>query len=400
MSYEFVASNAFEAPEFRGSFRQFLSAVVRGAVALALMGFAGVWIIQRLPNDVPVAVRTSAARSAPALTASKPAAVIPYSGLFDPRFFGSARFSTAPRPSAAENRQLVPPTRPAAISAPQKAPPAAAVPAPEQAPPVASVALPAPEIAPAPLSAAIPAPESASLAPKPTAASLSDDAPLPPLRPAEFASPPSSPVVVRRPGRSAASVAAPPQDNRNFFEKLFGIGKPSAPPLAYAAPESNSVGPTRNAAGALAGVARSTEGFGAARGDASGSLARYDRWTAVYDLTAHVVYLPDGTRLEAHSGLGDRLDDPAHVNERGRGATPPHVYALEPREELFHGVQALRLNPIGAGDIFGRAGLLAHTYMLGPNGDSNGCVSFRDYDAFLHAYQSGQVKRLAVVARL
>jgi len=63
-------------------------------------------------------------------------------------------------------------------------------------------------------------------------------------------------------------------------------------------------------------------------------------------------------------------------------------------------VQALRLNPIGPGALFGRAGLLAHTYMLGPNGDTNGCVSFKDYDAFLRAYQSGQVKRLAVVARL
>jgi hypothetical protein len=37
--------------------------------------------------------------------------------------------------------------------------------------------------------------------------------------------------------------------------------------------------------------------------------------------------------------------------------------------------------------------------MLGPNGDSNGCVSFKDYDAFLRAYQNGKVKRLVVVAR-
>jgi hypothetical protein len=38
--------------------------------------------------------------------------------------------------------------------------------------------------------------------------------------------------------------------------------------------------------------------------------------------------------------------------------------------------------------------------MLGPNGDSNGCVSFKDYDAFLQAYVRGEVKRLTVVARL
>ena len=30
---------------------------------------------------------------------------------------------------------------------------------------------------------------------------------------------------------------------------------------------------------------------------------------------------------------------------------------------------------------------------------SNGCVSFKDYNAFLQAYQNGEVKRLVVVAR-
>ena len=85
------------------------------------------------------------------------------------------------------------------------------------------------------------------------------------------------------------------------------------------------------------------------------------------------------------------------MNEPDRGATPPHLYELTLRESLFHGVQALRLTPIGEGDVFGRSGLLAHPYMLGPNGDSNGCVSFKDYDAFLRAFQNGEVKRLAVV---
>ena len=81
-----------------------------------------------------------------------------------------------------------------------------------------------------------------------------------------------------------------------------------------------------------------------------------------------------------------------------RGPTPPHVYELEPREASFHGVQALRLIPVGDGDLFGRAGLLAHPFMLGPNGNSNGCVSVKDYEAFLRAYQNGVIKRLVVVA--
>ena len=84
-----------------------------------------------------------------------------------------------------------------------------------------------------------------------------------------------------------------------------------------------------------------------------------------------------------------------------QGPTPPHVYDLTPREALFHGVPALRMTPVGGEDsIFGRKGLLAHTYMLGSNGDSNGCVSFRDYNAFLNAYRNQGIKRLAVVARV
>ena len=125
---------------------------------------------------------------------------------------------------------------------------------------------------------------------------------------------------------------------------------------------------------------------------------RYGAQTAVYDISAHTVYLPDGRRLEAHSGYGDLLDDPNHADVRMRGVTPPDVYDLSEREAPFHGVRALRLTPLDESKVFGRAGLLAHSYMLGPNGDSNGCVSFRDYDAFLQAYLNGEVKRLVVVA--
>jgi hypothetical protein len=103
--------------------------------------------------------------------------------------------------------------------------------------------------------------------------------------------------------------------------------------------------------------------------------------------------------LEAHSGFGDTKDDPRHVGDKNVGATPPAVYQLKPREQLFHGVQALRMTPVG-GDTLGRDGLLAHGYMLGPDGDSNGCVSILDYDRFLTAFQRGEIKRLVVVPTL
>lgn len=122
------------------------------------------------------------------------------------------------------------------------------------------------------------------------------------------------------------------------------------------------------------------------------------RSTAIYDISAAKVYLPDGTELEAHSGLGVKRDDPRFAHVRMKGATPPHLYDLSMRESAFHGVAALRLTPAGgARAVHNRDGLLAHTYMLGANGQSNGCVSFKDYNKFLAAYQNGSIRKLLVV---
>jgi hypothetical protein len=125
-----------------------------------------------------------------------------------------------------------------------------------------------------------------------------------------------------------------------------------------------------------------------------------DGRTAIYDIMARTVYLPNGRRLEAHSGFGDLMDNPRHVNVRMQGATPPNVYNLTLREGLFHGVRAIRLNPVDDSKMYGRAGILAHPYMLGANGQSNGCVSFSDYPEFLNAFLTGEVTRLVVVERL
>jgi len=119
---------------------------------------------------------------------------------------------------------------------------------------------------------------------------------------------------------------------------------------------------------------------------------------AVYKITDHKVYLPDGTQIEAHSGLGQMRDNPRYTHVKMRGPTPPHIYDLAWRERPFHGVKAIRLNPVGGSkEIHNRDGLLAHTYMLNPEGASNGCVSFRDYTPFQRAFEKGLIKRLAVV---
>jgi hypothetical protein len=128
--------------------------------------------------------------------------------------------------------------------------------------------------------------------------------------------------------------------------------------------------------------------------------AGYEGGTAVYDISARAVYMPDGTQLEAHSGLGGLMDDPSRVDARNAGATPPGTYDMKARERLFHGVPAIRMLPVDGSDTLGRTGLLVHSYMLGPNGDSNGCVSVKRYDRFLKAFRDGEVKRLVVVTDL
>jgi Protein of unknown function (DUF2778) len=214
-----------------------------------------------------------------------------------------------------------------------------------------------------------------------------DIVPMPATRPAEARSAKKGSVrEMAQRAKAAVLAAAAPPEKPSIFERLFGKFQSSGSALAYASADADatsSLGPTPNIA------------------SAGTSTPLYDRQTAVYDISAHMVYLPDGTKLEAHSGLGASLDDPRSASIRMRGVTPPHLYDLKPREALFHGVAALRLTPVGGeGAIYGRAGLLAHTYMLGPNGDSNGCVSFRDYNAFLNAYRNQGVRRLAVVAHL
>jgi hypothetical protein len=122
--------------------------------------------------------------------------------------------------------------------------------------------------------------------------------------------------------------------------------------------------------------------------------------TAIYDIAAKAVYMPNGEKLEAHSGFGEYMDNPKHVKLRMRGVTPPNTYRLTMREALFHGVEAIRMNPEDKAAMFGRAGILVHPYMLGPNGQSNGCVSIKDYPKFLAAFKRGEVNRMIVVFRL
>jgi hypothetical protein len=264
----------------------------------------------------------------------------------------------------------------------------------------------------------------ASAAPAPPAAPKLAEAPKPAAPKLAEAPKSVAPVQVATAQPAPAKTASPPPAQTQPVQNQVALNAPPAPQrpkgvgatihdmtqrakaavMSIASNEKHSI--YEKLWGKPASSQTSLLSFASADASATGSIPqtpapRYERDTAVYDISAHMVYLPDGSSLEAHSGLGSKLDDPSSAPIKMHGVTPPHMYELTPREALFHGVPALRLNPVGGEDtIFGRAGLLAHTYMLGPNGDSNGCVSFKDYNAFLNAYRNQGIKRLAVVARI
>ena len=251
-----------------------------------------------------------------------------------------------------------------------------------------SIASNAASAAPAEASKPVEAPKLAE-APKtkeaaPAQLALNVPAPVVPAPPARTAETKPSKLRDMAQRAKAAVMSIATNEKPSMVEKLWGK-EPSHSLLSYASADASAI----------------TGSISREQNPTMGGSAPYDRDTAVYDITAHTVYLPDGSKLEAHSGLGDNMDDPRSQKIRMRGVTPPHIYTLTPRESLFHGVAALRLNPIGGEDaIYGRDGLLAHTFMLGGSGASNGCVSFRDYNAFLNAYRNQGIRKLAVVARV
>jgi hypothetical protein len=121
---------------------------------------------------------------------------------------------------------------------------------------------------------------------------------------------------------------------------------------------------------------------------------------AVYDISARKVYMPDGSVLEAASGIGKMANNPSYAHVKMNGPTPPDTYHLRMRESRFHGVEAIRMLPVSGKNKYGRTGILAHTQLLrGRPGQSHGCVAFKDYNKFLRAFKQGKVKQIIVVPR-
>ncbi|OHV78124.1 hypothetical protein LCM4579_05760 [Ensifer sp. LCM 4579] len=158
---------------------------------------------------------------------------------------------------------------------------------------------------------------------------------------------------------------------------------PKQQKLAYARPD----GPAENSSG-IGQALRNIFGGGVGAGNG----------VAVYDITAAKVYMPDGSVLEAHSGIGKMADNPRYVDVKMTGPTPPHIYNLKMREKRFHGVEAIRMLPIDGKNKHGRDGFLTHSYLLrGGRAESHGCVAFKNYERFLTAFKEGKVRQLVVV---
>ncbi|WP_342633271.1 DUF2778 domain-containing protein [Phyllobacterium leguminum] len=203
-------------------------------------------------------------------------------------------------------------------------------------------------------------------------AELPDNIPLPQLRPLG---------EIRKPAlegaKALARAAVPPASGDEDRE----TAKPQL--IAYARPNAPQKG---------------SGGLGQTFRDLFGNRPKAGNGIAVYDISAAKVYMPDGSVLEAHSGIGKMADNPRYAHVKMNGPTPPHTYNLRMRESRFHGVEAIRMLPVDGKNKYGRDGFLTHSYLLrGGREESHGCVAFEDYDRFLNAFKQGKVKQMIVV---
>jgi hypothetical protein len=191
---------------------------------------------------------------------------------------------------------------------------------------------------------------------------LPDDGPLPQAKPRATAIPAPEPPV---------AATAPEKPKRKTLANM----------LAYAKPDNPIT--TDDGAGGLFSRKNTLPGPGSR--------------IAVYVIEDATVHMPNGEKLRAHSGRAHMRDNPKYVHMKNQGPTPPNVYSLRMRESRFHGIEAIRMTPVGDAKMYNRDGFLTHTYLLRRRGDSSGCVVFEDYNRFLNAFKRGNVKTLIVV---
>jgi hypothetical protein len=201
---------------------------------------------------------------------------------------------------------------------------------------------------------------------------------LPPARPNVAKPAPEKPAVAAKPKRDRTETAAAPAREPTAPEprRRTRSERGETQALAYARPDNP-------AGGAFGKLFKSPKAGGK---------------VAVYDISAATVHMPDGSKLRAHSGIGKMADNPRYVHVKMKGPTPPNTYRLSMREKRFHGVEAIRMTPVGEQTMHGRDGILAHSFLLrGGRAESHGCVAFADYPKFLKAFKQGKITHMIVV---
>ncbi|MCW2305886.1 DUF2778 domain-containing protein [Rhodobium gokarnense] len=222
--------------------------------------------------------------------------------------------------------------------------------------------------------------------------------------PVDFARPMPRPQIAADAGTRTVASLAPETPDLPVFADVRPRPRPERPAravrrdvaatLAYASPEPRETEVDGETSSSIFGKLF--------RGSDGSELPGPGSRVAVYVIESATVHMPNGEKLEAHSGLAHMQDNPRYVTKKNRGPTPPNLYNLVMRERRFHGVEAIRLLPADGKKKFNRDGLLAHTYMYarGDSSQSNGCVVFKNYDRFLTAFKKGRIKRMIVVRTL
>ncbi|MGV3553222.1 DUF2778 domain-containing protein [Rhizobium sp.] len=189
------------------------------------------------------------------------------------------------------------------------------------------------------------------------------------------------PLPEARPLLDTVVVDPKPSDEKPLARDKTS-GQDDAKDVAYAKPERSLFGDLfKNKGGDAAWPGKGTK-------------------VAIYDVSNATVYMPDGTRLRAHSGIGRMRDNPRYEHVKMTGPTPAGIYRLSMREKRFYGVEAIRMTSIDGRDPKNRTGLLTHTNLLRNQKGSHGCVAFQDYQPFLRAFKRGQITMLVVVPEL
>lgn len=197
----------------------------------------------------------------------------------------------------------------------------------------------------------------------------------------ELALPSQIPLPEARPLIETVVTDQAPADEKSVARKNLD-GKDTKDDVAYAKPERSLLGDLfKSRAGDTAWLGKNTK-------------------VAIYDVSNATVYLPDGTKLRAHSGIGKMRDNPRYEHVIMRGPTPTGIYRLTMREERFYGVEAIRMTSIDGRDPKNRTGLLTHTNLLRGQIGSHGCVAFQNYQPFLRAFKRGKITTLIVVPEL